>query len=90
MSVIKSMRMIPLADDENIGKNNIELCWSKPENFVRIVSVKDESGNPVTFEESEDEIKLFVSEFGPLDLCYEVKQDPIFVELNLICSGKGN
>lgn len=94
MCVIKSVTMIPMADDEDIANTainrSIELYWPKPENFIRIVSLKDESGSDVDFKELDTEIEMTVTKIGPLDLCYEVKQDPIFVQLNLICSGKGD
>lgn len=94
MCVIKSVTMIPMADDEDIANTaangSIELYWPKPENFIRIVSLKDESGNDVKFKELDTEVEMTVSKIGPLDLCYEVKQDPILAQLNSICSGKGD
>ena len=84
--IVESKHLIPVIteDDEQElinGRDEFELFFQKPENFIKMIKIEDDDKNEIEFEDDNEFVKIKTKSIKPVTLFYEVTNNYILEQL---------
>lgn len=84
--IVESKHLIPVIteDDEQElinDKDEFELFFQKPENFVKTIKIEDDDKKEIEFEDDNEFVKIKIRSIKPVTIFYEVTNSYILDHL---------